>query len=201
MKKHILFITILFINILSYAQYDCLKESLNNYGSAPSYLVVNVESPSFKGEAVIQSPLFYYYYKKSKGKKSIQWNRYLKLAYRDIKQGKYFSISDDYFIPENEDETQEGQYFYKIIIDDTVLNNSKKGIELFIRTYFDNNGAIIPPTSQNEPYDFKTIVKVIFDAGIQAGIGSQWSYYYIQDSRFYKEGKFVIPPEYRDSKE
>ena len=59
MRKCILLITILFVNIFSYAQYDFLKESLNNVSSAPSYLVIKIKSPSYEGEAVINSNYFY----------------------------------------------------------------------------------------------------------------------------------------------
>jgi len=45
-KKNILFIAISFSSILSYAQYDFLKEPLANISSALSNLVVKVASPT-----------------------------------------------------------------------------------------------------------------------------------------------------------
>jgi len=105
--------------------------------------------------------------------------------------------------------------FTKIIIDNSVINNSKKGIEFFIRTYFDEEG-IIKPRFIKDSSHFLTIVKVLFDAGIRIGecdVGffiegntAGFSADRIQDLRFYifgneiDEVKFVIPPEYRDSK-
>lgn len=205
MKKYNLLIIILFISVLSHAQYDFLKESLKNISSAPSFLVIKIKSPSYKGESYINSIRFPLYFLKNDSLKSKEyqikyqekwhekyWESYTDSVYYAIEQGKYFNVSAEDF------ETYD---FEKIIVNDSVLNISKKGIEFFIRTYFDNKGEIIPPSSQNEPYDFGTIIKVMFDAGIQTGIGSEYSFTYIQDRRFYKDGKFVIPPEYRDSKE
>jgi hypothetical protein len=198
MKKYILFLITLFINVLSYAQHYYLKELFTLWCSAPSYVVVKVKSPSYEGDAIITANDFSNYYRTTK-KRHLKSKKRANMAYRDVKRGKCFIVSDEDF------EIKYGQpqpyYFEKIIVNDTVLDIAKKGIELFIRTYFDDKGAIISPPSQREPYNFNTIVKVMFDAGIQTGIDSEWSYYYIQDPRFYKEGKFVIPPEYRDSKE
>jgi hypothetical protein len=199
MKKYYFSLIFLFISILSYAQYDFLKESLI-VSSAPSYLVVKVKSPSYEGEAITKYGDLYSYYK-TINKKSTKGNKYRKLIYRDIKCGKCFIVSDEDF------EIKYGQYqpyyFEKIIMNDSVLNISKKGIDFFIRTYFDDKGDFNPPPLYN-PDDFYTIVKVMFDAGIKTGIGSEWSNYHIQDARFYyrenenEAVKFVIPPEYRN---
>jgi hypothetical protein len=201
MKKHILLLTILFISTISYAQYDFLKESLNNFSSAPSYLIVKVKSPSYEGEAAIFCTNFYTYYMTIYN--SLKWKKYINSAYYDIKNGKYFTVSDEDF--EKKDDQYKPYYFEKIIVNDSVLYIAKKGIEFFIRTYFDEKGRLILFSEQSLPCDYFTIVKIIFDAGIQAGIGSEWSNYYIQDSRFYNKYedkvKFIIPPEYRDSKE
>ena len=63
----------------------------------------------------------------------------------------------------------------------------------------------MPHYRQKESYDFNTIVKIIFDAGIMAGTGCEYDDFHIQDARFYimenEERKFVIPPEYKNSKE
>jgi len=202
MKKHILLLIILFVNILSYAQYDFLEESLKSFSTAPTYLVVKVKSPSYEGEALIENWSFYSYYE-TITKIEIKRADYVKLAYKDIKQGRCFIVSDEDFV------IKYGQmqpyYFEKIIISDSVFEISKKGIEFFIRTYFDDKGIFNPPP-QYKPSDFNTIVKVMFDAGIKTGIGCEWSYYEIQDKRFYVWNKeddkanLIIPPEYRDSK-
>jgi len=189
-KRYFFLLIILFVNVLSYAQYDFLKESLKNFSTAPSYLIVKVKSPSYEGEVAIESVDFAYFYEKIKGD-TLKWEYLIDSAYQDIKQGKYFIISD-------EDLEIKNGYFEKIIVNETVLNNSKKGIDFFIRTYFDDRGNLIPRSSQKEPYDFYTIVKVLFDAGIKSGIGCEYSFFYIQDSRFYNKRKFFIPPEYRD---
>jgi len=210
MKKHILLTISLFISILSYAQYDFLKASLRYISSAPTYLVVKVKSPSYEGEAAIFNDRFINYYKTIKYKSleldkyypKIWWKKDMKLAYRDIKQGKYFIISDEDL------EIKYGQYqsyyFKKIIVNDSVLNIAKKGIDFFIRTYFDGKGIFEPPSSY-EPSDFYTIVKVMFDAEIVTGIDCEYEVFQIRDSRFYirdnEKEKFIIPPEYRDSKE
>jgi hypothetical protein len=127
---------------------------------------------------------------------------YMELAYYDIKHEQCFIVSDEVL----EIKIKDGQflpyYFEKIIVNDSVLDIAKKGIEFFIHTYFNEEGILDPP--QYVPNDFNTIVKVMFDAGIQTGIGCEYSYYYIQDERFYIENngeyKFVIPIEYRDNK-
>jgi hypothetical protein len=213
MKRSILFLTALFFNIFSYAQYDFLKESLKDYvTTAPSYLVVKVKSLSYEGEAAVTSNDFYSYYKKKV--RGLNRKNFYKPVYRDIKRGKYFIIADEDFLEEHYNFTQKYYVFEKIIVNDSILNISKKGIEFFIRTYFDEAGDFDPPFSYKSD-DFPTIVKVMFEAGIRTGIGCIWSEYHIQDSRFYKKyedgkvieyvypevAKFVIPPEYRDSKE
>jgi hypothetical protein len=213
MGRHILLLSILFVSILSHAQSNFLKETLKNISSAPSYLIVKVRSPSYEGDAAIFSINFYLYYKTIK-KRSIKGEKYFRLAYGDIKKGKYFIVSDEDMKEEYYNVNQKHYYFEKIVINENVLNVAKKGIEFFIRTYFDDKGDFNPSSSYN-PDDFYTIVKVMFDSGIRTGIGSEWSNYHIQDSRFYKKyedgkvieyvyperARFVIPPEYRDSKE
>jgi hypothetical protein len=198
MKRHIFSLLFLLISILSYAQYDFLKESLV-VSSAPSYLVVKVKSPSYEGEAVVISNDFYSYYNKKV--RGLNGKRFYKPVYRDIKRRKCFIIADEDF--EIKYDQPQPYYFEKIILNYNVLDISKNGIEFFIRTYFDDKGDFNPPSSYN-PDDFYTIVKVMFDAGIKTGIGSEWSNYEIQDSRFYyKENedetvKFVIPSAYID---
>ena len=199
MKTYILLIVILFASILSYAQHDCLKATLGRFSTGPSYLVVKVKSPSYEGEAIIFNDNFFQYYEIIK-EKSLTLEEYIEFAYQDIKQGKYFIVSDEDFI--RKFGVPQPYLFEKIILSDRVLNNAKKGIEFFIRTYFDEEGEFNPPPSY-EPSDYETIVKVMFDAGIQTAIDCEWSGFYIQDKRFYvwnnEEWKFIIPPEYRDS--
>jgi len=196
MKKQFLLITVLFISILSsnaqktleetIAQYDFLKETLRHLSSAPSILVVKVQSPSYKGEAYVFNSSFYHYYKEAT-KEKCKIDKYCKFAYRDIKRGKYFIISD-------KDLGEDGS-FRKIILNDSVLSISKKGIEFFIRTFFDNEGTF------NGECDLSTIIKVLFDAGIKIGFGCEYFVFEIQDPRFYnKNGELVIPLEYRDNK-
>jgi len=207
MKKHVLFIAVLFIYILSYAQSDFWESSMRYITTAPSYLVVKVKSPSYEGDAAILNNDFISYYK-TINYDSLEdfdyyvmwWEGECKLAYQDIKKGKYFIISDEDF--EIKYGEPQAYYFKKIILNDSVLNISKKGIDFFIRTYFDKKGNIIPHYCQKAPYDFYTIVKIMFDAKIKTGIGCVYSDYRIQDSRFYKnkKGKLVIPPEYKNKK-
>ena len=199
MKKYFLLFLILSACILSYAQFDFLRESVV-YSSAPSYLIVKVKSPSYEGEAVINSIDFYSYYSSIVKKKvEFLFKKYYRLAYRDIKRGRCFIVSDEDFSRKYYNINQKYYVFEKIILNDSVLDIAKKGIEFFIRTYFDEKGIFIP----SPPYDtndFYTIVKVMFDARIQTGIGSEWSNYRILDRRFFNDDGFVIPPEYRDSK-
>jgi len=191
MKRLILLLIILFVRVFSYAQYDFLKESLNSISSAPSYLVIKVKSPSYEGEAVINSNYFYFYYREIvKKNKPLKREKYCKLVYCDIKQGRNFIVSDNDLIK---------YHFNKIIVNDSILDIAKKGINFFINTYF--YAEILKPLSSlNEPFDFYTIVKVLFDTGIQTGIDCLSGDYCIQDLRFYtNDGIFVIPPEYKDS--
>ena len=174
MKKHILLLIISFVSVSSHAQCDFLEESLNNISSAPSYLVVKVKSLSYEGDAVIESWRLMNYYETIKNDSSefydsIWMAEDWKLAYQDIKQNKYFIISDEYL--GRKFSGYRPYYFEKIIPNDSVLNISKKGIDFFIRTYFEDNGFLIPHYRQKESYDFNTIVKIIFDAGIMAGTG------------------------------
>ena len=211
MKKHILLLIISFVSVSSHAQYDFLKATLGNISSGPSLLIVKVKLPSYEGDVAIYSDLFLEYYKTLKYK-DLDYNKYypkiwqkkdIKLAYRDIKQGKCFIISDEDIT--TKDVQYKPYYFRKIIVNDSVLDIAKKGIEFFISTYFDGEGWLKPRSSIDEPFDVLTILKVLFDAEIMTGIGCEYGGLLIQDARFYivenEERKFVIPPEYRDSKE
>jgi len=192
---------------------------LNEFLTADDYyLVVKVKSPLYEGEAAIFSNHFAKYYKRMKYDslpnyeyqyysmwKEDDWDS----VYQAINQGKYFIVSDTVLERRKPNYYIEGYGFNKIVIDSTVFNNSQKGIEFFIRTYFDENGFLKNYT--NPDSSFYTIVKVLFDAGIRIGMSENPPFIYftyrIQDSRFYIVGnevdevKFIIPPEYRDSKE
>jgi len=215
MKKNILIIIVSFISILSHAQYDALKESLDDISSAPSFLIIKVKTPSYEGEAAILSVDFYDYltkedtfklgeyqdkYTKEEYKKYFEkYERHIGYlmdsVYYDIKQGKYFFISDEDFKFYN---------FDKVIINDTVLNNAKKGMETFINIYCLKNGRVFAPRTAEETF---TIIKILFEAGIQIGIECEYSHLRIKDPRFKiymketEEWEFIIPPEYRDRKE
>lgn len=199
MKKNILFMVFSFVCVLSYAQFDFWEVSLREITTAPSYLVVKVKSPSYEGEAVILNHEFMRYCKAIKNDTSkfydeIWFDEDWKLACQEILQGRYFIISDEDLLNEYHNINQKFYTFKKIIVNDSVLDISKKGLEFFIRTYFDDEGYLI----RKEPFDYYTIVKVMFDARIQAGLGCIRTSYCILDSRFYNEEGFTIPPEYKD---
>ncbi len=191
MKKIFLMIMIFSIVLPFYAQHEYLKKEFKYISTAPSYMVVKVKSQTYEGYAAINTLGFREYYNKTAG--ILKKKMYNKLAYRDIIRNKCFVVADSDFNDVHENILA----FDKIIMNDSVVAISKRGMECFIKTYFDAHGDL--KVTQGVPYDFGTIVKIMFDAGIQTGIGCLYSNYQIKDERFYGEKGFTIPPEFRDS--
>ena len=195
MKKILLlFIVLSTSHSFSYAQsqYYGIKGSIDNWSStAPSYIIIQVKSETYSGDAFIYSDMMYEYYCRNVSHKRLSRKKYLKLCYRDIKHGKVFDIHDSDFV------IKEGviQYysFKKVSYNKQVIDDYNKGLYFFIDKYFDDTGKIKPCKDK-----FYTIVKLLFDADIQVGIGCVWRTTYIQDNRFYKENgdgtfSFIVP--------
>ena len=220
MNKNFLIFILLFISILSYSQHEHLgkynisRMSIDDYllsnclqhkylgiyipywSSAPAYILVSVKSCSYEGEAIINSNDFSHYYKNIKSFK--WWNEYRTTkALQDIVHKNLFLIIDDDF------KVKFGQRisynFEKVIVNDSVIAIAKQGMDVFIRTYFDEEGDYRYENwldSMNIPNDFRTVVKVMFDAGIKTGIGCEYSDYGIHDMRFLCDTGFYIPQDF-----
>lgn len=198
MKKVLLLIIVLCsTHYMSCAQFEYygIKGSIDNWSSsAPSYIIIQVKSETYSGDALIYSDMMYDYYCRNVSHKRLSGKRYLKLCYRDIKQGKVFEVHDSDFVRK-----EEGIQYYcfeKVSYNKEVIDDYNKGLYFFIGKYFDEKGKIKPCKGK-----FYTIVKLLFDADIQVGRGCVWQTTYIQDNRFYKENSdgsfsFIVPKEF-----
>ena len=133
MKKCVLLFCFLFL-LDSCTSYDFLNDSVSVDSTFPSILFVQVESPSYKGYAMITDILLRYYY--SKYDTSIH-NMFEERIYNDIKRNITFFEKDSIdaiFIP-----------LYGF--DSTYYTIADKGIETFIQTYFESNHPSIKDTT------------------------------------------------------
>lgn len=200
--KRILVIFFMFLSMSKFlfAQfpYYGIKGAIENYHStAPSSLIVQVESETYKGFAYVHSDKFHNYYCKHVAHKQLHGLKYVKKCYRDIKNNRVFSIHDTDFTVK-----YEGIQYYQfdsMKLNKQVINDSKNGLEYFICKYFDSTG-VINSCNNGEYY---SIIKVLFDSNIQTGIDCVWDFLRIQDKRFYQTScngitSFKIPEEYRN---
>ena len=178
-----------YLSSCNYSQLEYLGVYIPYFWTAPVYILVSVKSCSYEGEAIIWSNDFSRYYKKIKSFK--RWNEYrvTKVLKEILYKHLFLIIDDDFGI----------NYFEKVIVNDSVIAIAKQGMDIFIRTYFNKEGVYQYGDwldSMNIPNDFRTVVKVMFDAGIKTGIGCEYSDYGIHDMRFLCDTGFYIPQDF-----
>jgi hypothetical protein len=106
-----------------------LDKVLSNFSDSSYYLSINLNLSDFKGKVIIENSDFFYYLNQNKG---IDMENYSSFA-KKILQGK-----EPLIIQSSDFERWE---FTKVCSIASITENAKKGIEEFIRIYF--NGKVL----------------------------------------------------------
>lgn len=158
----------------SCSSYNFLKKAIILDSPDPSLLFVQIESPEYKGIAMIPDYYLRFYYSEfdSNYKDFKKEKKNVLNIYNDIKNNTIYTIfSPTLFVP-----------LYDF--DSSIYLVANQGIDFFISTFFDENQHIKDTSSRKWQ-----IAKLMFDAGIHLRMYESWSGIFIDDPRFYSHKK------------
>lgn len=118
---------LLFAILFSCTQKDTmfLDTVLDDFDRYSYFIAVKLESPDYKGQVIIENDDLYYYFEQSQ---SLSRSAYKDMMFNKLRSNESLNI---------ESTDLERWNFYKIPSIASVAQNAEKGVEAFIKSYFD----------------------------------------------------------------
>jgi hypothetical protein len=156
---------IFIINCFIVQSDDFIKEVSNDFNMNSNFLVLDIKSKEYNGTVIIENDNLYLYYYKIYHKDKDSYRLFVKSI---LKKESFINIGN-----ENLDKFN----FIKVQSSKKIDNNFKKGLNNFIKNYF-NNGNVLKNKVTDEEQNY--IVKLLFENEIATFIDDETGYLLIK---------------------
>lgn len=137
-----------------------IKKVISDFDRYSFFVSIEVESPEYRGRAIIENNDLYRYYNQTQ---NIDKKKYQDVIYKILRAKLTLNIK-------NEDFTQFN--FFIVPNDTTVIANAQKGVDDFIKTYFEER-VLRDELADNERY---AIISQLYNFNIASKIDCETGY-------------------------
>ncbi len=142
---------------------DYLDEALSDFKEKSCFIVVKVKlaKSSTTKTYIIENDDLYLFLNEKKTKKEADYTSYMRRKIENNKPLKLKSLSRD---------------FREVIESDVIESDAQKGLDHFVKTYFDSSGVLKNNSTAQEN---ALIIKKMFDWGVLCSIDDETGYWYM----------------------
>ncbi|MDR2037079.1 MAG: hypothetical protein LBQ60_04070 [Bacteroidales bacterium] len=139
---------------------EFIKKIISDFDRYSFFVSIEVESPEYRGRVIIENDDLYHYYNQTQ---NIDKKKYQEIMHRMLQKELTLKIKNEDFNRFN---------FFKVLNDATIIANTQKGVDNFIKVYF--NGRVLKDDiTDNERY---AIINQLYHFNVLSKIDDETGY-------------------------